>query len=200
MITCQQLINQLKYLTCPNIVFIVEQLSHQNLDLQVRHLQIAKQVLQYLKRTITFDIEWDTDPVGHQSKLRENYGELDMVKYTNNSYVGDIDNKKSITRYYFFLGRDIVIGVVNNNVQSQHLSLKPNTWPWAMEQRKAFGFKNFQTNYYWNKPLGRCKCLVITKQALYWLKTQRVKIVPNTLMLYTNYIRGLVEDGKLGIE
>lgn len=48
------------YLSCgifPNITFVVEQLNYHNLDLQVRYLCIAKQILRFLKSTITLDIK-----------------------------------------------------------------------------------------------------------------------------------------------
>ena len=47
----------LSYKSCLNIVFVVEQLSYHNSNLQVCHLCIVKQVLPYLKRTIMLGIE-----------------------------------------------------------------------------------------------------------------------------------------------
>ena len=60
LITYQRLIGKLMYLSCgtrPNIAFVVGQLSWHNSDPQMGHLRIAKQVLHYLKRTITLGIE-----------------------------------------------------------------------------------------------------------------------------------------------
>lgn len=55
----QRLIGKLMYLSCgtrPDIAFVVGQLSCHNSDPRVGHLRIAKQVLRYLKRTITLGI------------------------------------------------------------------------------------------------------------------------------------------------
>lgn len=64
----QQLIGKLMYLACrtrPDIAFIDGQLSRHNSDPRVRHLRIAKQVLTYLKETITLNIIWGNDIAGH---------------------------------------------------------------------------------------------------------------------------------------
>ena len=56
----QCLIGKLMYLsygTYPDIAFVVGQLSRHNTDPQIGHLRIAKQVLRYLKGTITLGIK-----------------------------------------------------------------------------------------------------------------------------------------------
>lgn len=53
--TYQQLIGKLIYLaygTRPDIIFAVRQLSKHNADPRKRHLQVAKRVVRYLKRTV----------------------------------------------------------------------------------------------------------------------------------------------------
>ena len=105
----QWLVGKLMYLSCgtrPDIAFVVGQLSRHNSDSRARHLRIAKQVLQYLKETITLGIEWSRDLAGY--RLGENYGKLSIVKYADNSYAGDLDNRKLITGYCFFFGGGIV--------------------------------------------------------------------------------------------
>ena len=77
-----------------------------NSDPRAEHLQIAKQVLRYLKTIITLGIKLGRDPVGHQ--LRRKYGKFGIVEYADSNYVGKLDDRKSITGYYFFLGRGIV--------------------------------------------------------------------------------------------
>ena len=97
------------YLSCetrPDIAFVVEQLSHHNSNSHVGHLCIAKQVFSYLKGTITLGIEWGNDLLGHRAG--EKYGEMDVVRYTDSSYAGDIEDKKSITGYCFFLDRGVI--------------------------------------------------------------------------------------------
>ena len=103
------LIGKLIYLSCgtrPDIASVVEQLSRHNADSWIGHLRIAKQVLCYLKRMITLGIKWGNNPAGH--RLGGKYRELEVVGYADSSYVSDLQDKKSITGYCFFLGRAIV--------------------------------------------------------------------------------------------
>ena len=55
---------------------------------------------------MTLDIEWVRDLAGHQSE--GNYGKFGVVEYVDNSYACNLDDRKSITRYCFFLARVIV--------------------------------------------------------------------------------------------
>ena len=105
----QRLIGKLMYLSCgtrPDIAFVVGQLSRHNSNPRVGHLRIPKQVLCYLKRTITIGIAWGNDPAGH--RVGEKYREIGVVKYADSSYADDIEDRKSITEYYFFLGGGVI--------------------------------------------------------------------------------------------
>ena len=105
----QRLVGKLMYLscgTCPDIAFVVGQLSRYNSDPQVGHHWITKQVLRYLKGSITPCIEWGRDLACH--RLGEKYGKFGVIEYVDSSYTGDLNDRKSITGYCFFLGRDIV--------------------------------------------------------------------------------------------
>lgn len=125
LIVYQRLIEKLIYLSCrthPNITFVIGQLSCHNSDLWIRYLYITKQVLCYLKRTITLGIKWGNNPKDHWSSGK--YRKLGIVEYADSSYASDLKDKKSksITEYCFFLIEQSSLGIVNNNVQSQHLS------------------------------------------------------------------------------
>ena len=101
----QQLVGKLMYLnyrTSPDFAFIVRQLNRYNSDLWVGHLRIGKQVLQYLNKTITFGIKWGKNLAKHQ--LGRKYGEFGKIGYADSSYIGDLQDKKSITSNCFFLG------------------------------------------------------------------------------------------------
>ena len=96
----------LSYGTRPDIAFVVGQLSRHNSNPRIKHLCIAKQVLCYLKSTIILGIEWDNNLAGH--KAGEKYGEMGVVGYADSSYAGDIEDSKSIIRYYFFFDGDVI--------------------------------------------------------------------------------------------
>ena len=105
----QHLINKLMSLSCgtrPDIAFMVGQLICHNSNPCIGHLRIAKQVFYYLKGTITLGIEWGNDLVGHRAG--EKYREMGVVGYADSSYAGDIEDRKSITEYYFFLNRGVI--------------------------------------------------------------------------------------------
>ena len=72
----------------------------------MKHLRIAKQVLRYLKKTITLGIKWGNNPARHQLKGR--YEELGIVGYADSSYASNLKDKKSITGYCFFFAGAIV--------------------------------------------------------------------------------------------
>ena len=64
---------------------------------------MGKQILQYLKGTSTLGIVWKKNPIRHRDKEGK-YGSCGAVGYADSSYVGDIDDRKSITGYCFFFG------------------------------------------------------------------------------------------------
>lgn len=63
-------------------------------------------VLRYLKETIILGIKWGNDLAEHY--LDEEYRAMRMVKYANNSYANDLEDKMSIIKYYSFFDGAIV--------------------------------------------------------------------------------------------
>lgn len=61
-------------------------------------------MLCYLKKIINLGIVWGSDLVGYQNK----YSLIGIIGYTNNSYIGDLKDKNSITGHCFFLDGEIV--------------------------------------------------------------------------------------------
>ena len=108
-IAYQRLIGKLMYLsyrTRQDITIVVGQLSRHNSDPRAGHLCIAKYVLRYLKGMITLGIKWGKDLAGYW--LGGKYVEFGIMEYIESSYAGDLEDKKSITGYYFFLEGAIV--------------------------------------------------------------------------------------------
>ena len=69
LIAYQCLIGKLMYLACGirlDIAFVVRQLNYHKSDPQISYICIAKQILQYLKRTSTLGILWGRYPVTHR--------------------------------------------------------------------------------------------------------------------------------------
>lgn len=88
LIAYQRLVGKLIYLSCgtrPDIAFVVEQVSRRNSDPRAGHLRVAKQVLRYLKDTITLGIEWGKDPAAHRSDGR--YEKMETVRYADSAKI-----------------------------------------------------------------------------------------------------------------
>lgn len=119
LIMYQRLLGKLMYLGCgarPDIAFVVGQLSWHNSDPRAGHLRIAKQVLIYLKGTITLGIMWGGDPADHLNK----YQPLGVVGYNN--FAGDANDRKSVTWYCFFIG-----GAITTWCSKRQRTVSPST-------------------------------------------------------------------------
>ena len=100
------MVGKLMYLACetrPDIAFVVGQLNRYNSDLWVDYIHIAKHTFWYLKRTSSMGIVWGKDAASYLDNENQAYGTLRIVSYIDNSYIGGIDDWKSITGYCFFL-------------------------------------------------------------------------------------------------
>lgn len=51
-------------------------------------------------------IKWKRDLADYQ--LRKKYDNFSVIEYANNSYTGNIKDRKSITKYCFFFDRAIM--------------------------------------------------------------------------------------------
>ena len=82
------------YLTCtrPDILFLVGLISRYMENPSETHRKVAKRILCYLKGTLEYGMFYLASD------------EFELKGYCDSDYVGDIDNRKSITRFVFFLG------------------------------------------------------------------------------------------------
>lgn len=64
----------------------------------------CKTNIYYFKQSINLRIIWEVDTIRHEEK----YSSLEILGYADSSYKKDLKDKKSITGYYFFLGREII--------------------------------------------------------------------------------------------
>ncbi len=106
--TYQQLIKKLIYLacdTCPNIAFVVRQLSKHNADPRKGHLQVAKRVVRYLKGTIEMGLIFGQETANCHLREAPPYG---LIGYADSNFAGDLENRKLVMGYSFFLNRAVV--------------------------------------------------------------------------------------------
>ncbi|GAA0171472.1 transmembrane signal receptor [Lithospermum erythrorhizon] len=95
----KKIVGSLMYLTHtrPDLTFSVSLLSRFMCKPTEIHLQIAKRILRYIKRTVNLGImyKWKED-------------EDDMVVYTDSDYAGDKQDRKSTSGYVFLLNTGAV--------------------------------------------------------------------------------------------
>ena len=91
----KSLVGSLRYLTCtrPDILFAVGLVSRYMEAPTTTHLQTAKRILRYIKGTIDFGLRYYSSA---------NYN---LVGYSDSDWSGDLDDRKSTTRFAFFMGK-----------------------------------------------------------------------------------------------
>ena len=197
----QQLAGKLIYLCCgtyPNIAFVVGQLRRHNSDPRAEHIRIAKQVLLYLKGTITLDIEWDRDLAGHWSERK--YGKFGVVGYADSSYAGNLDDKKLITGYCFFLRESIVTLcskqqriVSTSNSETKYVAMshgaREDIWIWI-----------FLNNLLPEQAIGRMEMLGENETSLTLTRDPKSQNHTQHIDVLHHHIRELMENGELAIQ
>ena len=90
----RSLIGSLRYLTCtrPNIMFAVGVASRFMKDPKASHMKAAKMILRYVKGTKQLRLHY----------LKTNNFLLSC--YVDNDWAGDVDDRKSTTRFVFYMG------------------------------------------------------------------------------------------------
>ncbi len=106
--TYQRLIRKLIYLSCsikPDILFIIEQFNKHNANPRKKHLWATKRVVRHLKRTIKMRLIF-----GQKSKaqLPRDLLPYELIDYVNSNFAEDLENRKSVIGYYFFLNRSVI--------------------------------------------------------------------------------------------
>ncbi|RDX68755.1 hypothetical protein CR513_52217, partial [Mucuna pruriens] len=97
----KQLVGSLMYLTAtrPDIAHSVSLISRFMKHPKDKHFLVAKHILRYLQETQNLEIFYKTG------------GNKELLAYTYSDYAGDLDNRKSTSRYAFMLGRDVIFWV-----------------------------------------------------------------------------------------
>jgi len=93
------------YIACKtqsNIVFMIECLSQNLIDVKIEHIKAAKWVMWYLKKTMNYN--WK-----YKSKLKICMNQINTVAYSylNSNYAENITDWKFIINYIFMLNNDV---------------------------------------------------------------------------------------------
>lgn len=106
--TYQRLIGKLMYLVCrtrPDIAFVVGQLSKHKADPRNGPLQAAKQVVQYLKRTMEMGLIFGRESA---NRLPRDPPPYRLIGYADSNFARDPEDRKSVMGYCFFFNGAIV--------------------------------------------------------------------------------------------
>ena len=101
----REVVGSLQYLcysTRPDINFAVNLLSRYSINPGMKHWLAAKHLLQYLKGTIDYGLEFNySNGISRNSKL-------EITSYSDSDWGGDLDERKSTTGYFVLLNNNIV--------------------------------------------------------------------------------------------
>lgn len=88
------LVGSLRYLTCtrPNILFGVGLINRYMETPTMTHMKTTKRILRYIKGTLDYGLVYSSS------------NEFKLVGYSDSDWGGDNDDRKSTTRYVFYLG------------------------------------------------------------------------------------------------
>lgn len=106
----QHLIGKFIYLaseTKPNITFIIGQISKYSANPRKSHLWVLKRVVRYLKKTMQMGFIFDR--ANATRRLPQDLPLYGLVGYVNNNFTRDLEDRKSVMGYYFFLNGVIVL-------------------------------------------------------------------------------------------
>ena len=99
--------------TRPDICYAVGVVSRYQSDSGKEHWIVVKHILKYVRRTINYMLVYSS-------------GSLETVGYTDSDFQGDIDSKKSTSRYVLLLMVEPFVGEVSNKHVWLILLLKLN--------------------------------------------------------------------------
>lgn len=104
----QRLIEKLMYWSLtirPDLEFNVSRLAKHIADLYLNYCRAAKRVLQYLKKTITLELEYDLNI----KQDKASYSGSGLVSYANSDYINNTKSKQSTIGYVYCLSRAVVL-------------------------------------------------------------------------------------------
>lgn len=130
----QRLIGQLMCLlcgTCPDIAFVVGQLSRHNADPRLGHMRAAKRVVRCLKGSMHLGLICNQSVIGQENN--EGFHSLQpfgLIGYADSNFAGDPKDCKSVMRYCFFMAGVLLIWsskkqrtVSSSTIEAEYIAL-----------------------------------------------------------------------------
>jgi len=104
-VNLQWIVKKLMYIayeTWSNIVFMIECLSQNLINIRIEHIKITKWVIQYLKETTNYDLRYRS-----KLKICTNQNNTVAYSYVNNNYAENVMNWKFTMNYVFMLNSNV---------------------------------------------------------------------------------------------
>ena len=135
------------YLTCthPDISFVVGLVSRFSHEPHESHWQASKHILRYI---------WGTTCYG----LHYTLGDPHIVGYTDLDWVGDVDDRKSTSRFIFYLGSSPMTwsckkwhdqALSSTKVEYKAVVLASQEVLWLQQSMTEFGFPLYSSTILW---------------------------------------------------
>ena len=147
---------------------------------------------------ITLDIEWGRDPAGHWSGRK--YGKFGIVGYANSSYAGDLDDRKWITGYYFFLGGGIITWCNKRQRTVSTSTLEAEYMAMSYRAREDVWIRRLLNELLPKQAIRKMEMLGDNETSLTLTRNLESQNCTKHIDIMHHHIRELVENGQLAIE
>lgn len=100
---------------------------------------MAKKVVHYLKGIIHLELVYRVIVKNKRiTKVSIIFFSFRFIRYRNNSYIRDSEDRNSIIGYYYFMNGAIVLYIAISKELCQYQPLRPNILHWARQSKKLF--------------------------------------------------------------
>lgn len=141
---------------------------------------------------------WENDPAGHQSE--DKYGSFRVVGYADSNYAGDLEDKKSIIGYCFFIGGAIVTWcskrqrtVSTSTSEAEYVAVSQGT-------REGMWIRQFLNELLPEQAVKEMRMLGDNETSLTLTKDPESQNWTKHINVMHHHVQGLVEDGELTID
>jgi len=132
-VNLQWIVEKLMYITCKtqsDIVFVIECLSQNFIDVRIEHIKAVKWVMQYLKETMNYSLKYES-----KLKICMNQNNTVVYSYVNSNYAENVMNWKFTINYVFMLNSNVTAWmfkkqhtVSTSTTETEYIALKHDVW------------------------------------------------------------------------
>ena len=120
--------------------------------------------------------------------------------YTNSSYADDIEDRKSITRYYFFLGGGVITWYSKRQQTVSTSTFKAKYVDVSQEAREGVWIRQLLNEHLPNKAIRKMKMFGDNETSLNLTRDSESQNCMKYIDVIYHHIRRLVKDREISIE